>query len=163
FQPPSAGDPASIRRQWAAHHQDRSEALESQGLLGQALDENKIALTIDPDNATIQDQRKRLENRIENEVATQIELAAKLARVSPWEARRRFVAALALNPVSQGAFNGAREATTALEAQRIASATPIKAITHTVRPGETAGSVADLYYGDRSLGEAIEKANGLKP
>ena len=162
FQPPSTGDAVSIRRQWAAHHRDRSEALESRGLLGQALAESKIALTIDPDDATIQQQRKRLESRIENEVATQVQQGAKLAASSASEARRHFLAALALNPVSQAAFDGARETTTALEAQRIPSPTG-KVITHTVRPKETIGSIADLYYGDRSLGQVIEKENCLKP
>jgi len=162
FQPPSTGDAASIRQQWAAHHRERSEALESQGFLGQALDESKIALTIDPNNATVQEQRKRLESRIENEVATQVQLGAKLAGPSPSDARRRFLAALALNPVSQAAFDGARETTTALEAQRTASSTR-KVITHTVRSGETVGSIANLYYGERSLDKVIEKENGLKP
>jgi nucleoid-associated protein YgaU len=164
-EPPQLSSPSGVfssRQQWAARHRRISEALESRGLLGQALDESKIALTIDPADTTAQGQRKRLESRIENEVASQIQRGEKLAGSSPLEARRHYLAALALNPVSQAAFDAARAATAALEAQR--GAPPrVKALTHTVRPNETPGSLANLYYGDRSLGEVIEKANGLKP
>ena len=159
---PSPSGVLSVRQQWAARHRRISEALESRGLLGQALDESKIALTIDPADTTAQEQRKRLEGRIENEVASRIQRGEKLAGSSPLEARRHYLAALALNPVSQAAFDAAREAMAALEVQRGAPV-QVKALAHTVRPNETSGSLADLYYGDRSLGEVIEKANGLKP
>ena len=161
-QRPSPGEAQSVRQQWAARHDRSSEALELRGLLRQALDESKIALTIDPADTTAQERHKRLASRIENEVATRMQQGMKLAGSSPPEARRHFLAALALNPMSQAAFDAVREATPALEAPRIASP-PVKALTHTVRPNETPGSLADLYYGDRSLGEVIERANGLKP
>ena len=64
--------------------------------------------------------------------------------------------------MSQAAFDAVRAATPALEAQRTARP-PVKFLTHTVRPNETTASLADLYYGDRSLSEVIEKANGLQP
>src|SRR6185295_4811472 len=150
-QRPSPGEAQSVRQQWAARHDRSSEALELRGLLRQALDESKIALTIDPADTTAEERRKRLASRIENEVATRMQQGMKLVGSSPLEARRHFLAALALNPMSQAAFDAVREATPALEAPRIASS-PVKALTHTVRPNETPGSLADLYYGDRSLG-----------
>jgi len=159
---PSSTQASSIRQQWAARHLRSSEALESRGLLGQALEESKIALTIDPSSTTAQAQRKRLEGRIEQEVTARMEKGAKLASSSPAEAQRNFLAALALHPTSQAAFDAVRQATAALEVQR-AAAPVAKFITHTVRAKETVGSLADLYYGDRSLSEAIEKANGLAP
>lgn len=161
-QRPSPSESLSVRQRRAARHNRSSDALESRGLLGQALDERKIALTIDPADTTAQEQRKRLETRIENEVATRMERGAKLASSAPLEARRHFLAALALNPKSEAVFDAVRRTTPALEAQRI---TPpqVKSLTHTVGPNETAGSLADLYYGNRSLGEVIEKANGLSP
>src|SRR5215467_3547406 len=74
---PSATQASSIRQQWAARHLRNSEALESRGLLGQALEESKIALTIDPSSTTAQAQRKRLEGRIEQEVTARMEKGAK--------------------------------------------------------------------------------------
>jgi len=159
---PSSPQASSIRQQWATRHLRNSESLESHGLLVQALEESKIALTIDPASTTAQEQRKRLEGRIEQEVAARMEKGAKLASSSPAEAQRNFLAALALHPTSQAAFDAVRKATAALETQRVAPP-PAKFITHTVRAKETAGALADLYYGDRSLGEVIEKANGLAP
>jgi len=158
---PSRSETVSIQ-QWAARHQRNAEILESSGLLAQALDESKIALTVDPNGASAQAQRKRLESRIEDEVARRVEAGMKLTRASPSEAQRHFLAALSLNPTSQVAFEALRGVTATLETQRV---TPpvVKSITHTVRPDETPASLADLYYGDRSLGGLIEKANGLKP
>jgi len=161
-QPSSPSGTPSLRRQWAARHTGKSEELESRGLLRQALDESKIALTIDPTDTTAQEQRKRLESRIESGVAARMQQGQKLVQSSPPEARRHFLAALALNPMAQAPFEALRDAAPAVEAPRIA-APPGRSITHTVRPDETPGSLADLYYGDRSLGERIEKFNGLKP
>ncbi len=76
----------------------------------------------------------------------------RLARSSPVEAKRHFLAALALNPRSQAAFELLRN-----------EAAPVKSITHTVRSNESTGSLADLYYGDRSRSEIIEQTNGLQP
>ncbi len=159
--PLQSGTP-SLRRQWAARHIGKSEELQSRGLLRQALDESKIALTIDPADTTAQAQRRRLESRIESEVAARMQQAQKVAQASPLEARRHFLAALALNPSAQAPFEALRDAAPAVEAPRIV-ASPGRSITHTVRPDDTTGSLADLYYGDRSLGESIEKFNGLKP
>ena len=104
----SSSGALSIRQQWAARHDAKSEELESRGLLREALDESKIALTIDPADTTAQERRKRLENRIESEVATRVQQGLGLARSSPLEARRHFLAALALNPRSQAAFEPLR-------------------------------------------------------
>ena len=161
---PSPSDTLSIQ-QWAARHQRNAEILESNGLLAQALDESKIALTVDPDDASAQAQRKRLESRIEDEAARRIQAGIKLTRASPSEAQRHFLAALALNPTLQVAFEALREVTATLVPPSATLVPPsvVKSITHTVRPSETPASIAELYYGDRSLGDVIEKANGLKP
>src|SRR5215470_13855454 len=161
---PSPSDTLSIQ-QWAARHQRNAEILESNGLLAQALDESKAALTVDPDDASAQAQRKRLESRIEDEAARRIQAGMKLTRASPSEAQRHFLAALALNPTLQVAFEALRDVTATLVPPSATLVPPsvVKSITHTVRPNETSASIAELYYGDRSLGDVIEKENGLKP
>jgi hypothetical protein len=62
------------------------------------------------------------------------------------------LAALALDPTSQAAFDALRTAPP-----------PGKFFTHVVLAGDSCGSVADLYYRDRSRCENIELFNGLKP
>ena len=157
--PPQAPAPSlSIRQQWAARHNRNSEAFMSRGMLRQALDESKIALTIDPTDTTALTQQKQLESRIESEVAARMQQGGKVPGA---DGRRQFLAALALNPASATAFDAVRNSAPPPEAPRIA-AQPAKSLTHTVRPNETPSSLADLYYGDRSLAEVIERANGLK-
>ena len=145
------GEP-SLRERLAALHNDRSEQLESLGSLRQALDERKVALTINPADGVAQERRSRLENRIETEIAALMNEGLKLARRSPVEAGRHFLGALALNPTSQTAFEALQNAAPAA-----------RSLTHTVRLKDTAASLADLYYSDRSRSEIIEQANGLQP
>jgi peptidoglycan/xylan/chitin deacetylase (PgdA/CDA1 family) len=150
--PAGARRDLSPRERLAALHNDRAERLESVGSLRQAIDERTIALTIDPADSIAQERRKGLEDRIENAVAAHLLEGQRLARWSPTEASRHFLAALALNPTSHAAFEGLRNA-----------APPVRFLTHTVRPQDTLASLADLYYGDRSRADVIQEANRLQP
>ena len=161
--PASAGPPSpppgtagagrrSVREEMAARHNDRSEELESQGSLRQALDERDIALTIMPGDAHAQDRRRQLEDRIEKEVTVHMEEWRRAARRTPAAGDGHLLAALALDPTFRPAFDALRNATP-----------PVRFLTHTVRPQDTVASLADLYYGDRSRADAIEEANGLAP
>jgi len=148
--PPPPPDP---RAPLVARHRERAEALERDGELRRALDEWKIALTIDPGDAAAGLALKALEGRIERAVAEKIEGGrAALARGVQAEARRQFLAALALDPSNRVAFqalqNEARDA---------------EFINHTVRQGDTLQSLAQRYYGDRSRSEVIWETNQLPP
>ena len=138
----------SPRERLAAPHNARSEELEARGQLYQALEERKIALTIDPDSRLANERREKLESRMDAEVAARVQEGTKLAGSSPQESRRQLLAALALNPFSRQAFNGLRGT---------------KFLSHTVRRGETTASLADLYYGDGSRADLIEQENNLVP
>jgi peptidoglycan/xylan/chitin deacetylase (PgdA/CDA1 family) len=140
-----------LRERLAAPHNEGRQP-ESLGSLRQALDECKVALTINPADGVAQERRRRLENRIETKVALLMNEGLKLARRSPAEAGRHFLGALALDPMSQAAFEALQNAAPA-----------VRSLTHTVRLKDTIASLADLYYGDRSRGEIIEQANGLQP
>jgi peptidoglycan/xylan/chitin deacetylase (PgdA/CDA1 family) len=142
----------SSRAELAAAHTERSASFESRGQLRQALQECQIALTIDPGDAAARGRRDQLATRIESAVAGHIAEGQKLARSSPRRASGRFLAALALDPASQMAFDALRDAVAAT-----------RFLTHTVKPNDTATSLADLYYGDRSRAALIEEANGLQP
>ncbi len=139
------------RDRLAASHNERSEQLEKRGLLRQALEERGIALTINPGDRRAQDAQKRLEGRIAHDVAGLLqEGRALLDRGLLGEAQQRFLTALSLEPTNRRAFetlqNEVRE---------------VMFITHTVRPGETCVSLAELYYGDRLRCEVIAETNRM--
>jgi tetratricopeptide (TPR) repeat protein len=135
----------------AAAHNERSEQLEQQGRLRQALEERLVALTINPRDRKAQDAQKRLAGRIAQETAALAqEGRALVGRGLLGEAQQRLLAALSLAPTNRAAFetlqNDVRE---------------VMSIAHTVRAGDTCASLAELYYGDRLRCEVIAETNRL--
>jgi peptidoglycan/xylan/chitin deacetylase (PgdA/CDA1 family) len=152
-QPPSSSAPSATwpRERIVAFHSERAETLERWGRLRQALDERLIVLTIDPSDRRAQEASKRLTARIGREVTNLVgEGRAVLGRGLLGLARQRLLAALALDPTNRTAFetlkNDVREVTF---------------IAHTIRPGDTLASIAELYYGDRFRAEVIAETNRL--
>jgi tetratricopeptide (TPR) repeat protein len=134
-------------------HQDRALALERDGYLRQALNEWKIARTLDPNDAAVREGQARVQARIEGLAAERInEGRAALARGSHVEAQRRLLAALALDPAN-------RTALTTLQTE----VRDVEFLTHTVRAGDTLAALAERYYGDRSRSEVIWETNQLPP
>jgi len=153
--PPAAPAPAAplARERLAAPHNEASERLEKAGDLRRALDERKIALTIDPEDRKAQEARRRLEQRIQRGVAQRLdEGRAALARGAYVEARRRLLAALALDPTNARAQEALRN-----------EAPEMETVNHTVRGAETLASIAQQYYGDSARAEVIADANNLTP
>jgi tetratricopeptide (TPR) repeat protein len=154
--PPPAAPPVpppSPRQELAGQHREQARKLEAEGQLRRARDEWKIALTIAPDDAVARDGLRALEGRIEREVTARIqEGRAALSRGVTAEARRKFLAALALDPTSKAAFHALQEEVREPEY-----------IAHTVRPGDTLASLAQRYYGDRARSEVIAETNQLTP
>jgi tetratricopeptide (TPR) repeat protein len=143
----------SARTRLAAPHNEQAERLEQSGQLRPALDERRIALTIDPMDAATQAAATRLESLIERGVAGRIEDGrAALARGSHAEARRRFLAALVLDPNGRAAFD-------ALQTE----VRDIEFITHVVRQGDTLAGLGQRYYNDRTRAEVIGETNELNP
>jgi tetratricopeptide (TPR) repeat protein len=68
------------------------------------------------------------------------------------EARRHFLAVLAMDPSNQAAF-------TALQTD----VKEIRFVPHTVKAGETLATIAERYYGDRARSEVIWETNQLPP
>ncbi|HSL47419.1 MAG TPA: LysM peptidoglycan-binding domain-containing protein [Candidatus Deferrimicrobiaceae bacterium] len=150
---PAAG-PASVARDpLAARHRQQAEALERDGQLRRAAEEWRIVLTITPGDARARESLLALQARIDRTVAEQLDEGRKaLARGVHVEARRRFLAALALDPSNRAAFDALQSDTREVEF-----------ITHTVRAGDTLSALAQRYYGDRSRGEVIWETNHLPP
>src|SRR5262245_5730510 len=135
----------------AAAHNDRSDQLEKQGRLRQALEERLIALTINPRDRKAQDAQKRLEGRITQDSAALVqEGKALLGRGLVSEAQQRLLVALSLDPTNRAAFETLQN-----EVREVLS------IVHTVRAGDSCASLAELYYGDRLRCEVIAEMNRL--
>lgn len=150
---PPSPVPPSPRQLLAAARRDRAEALERAGHLRRALDEWKIALTIDPGDALAQEGRRRLEARLERAIAERFGQGREaLAKGDHLEARRHFLAVLALDPGHAAAFAALQN-----------EVKEIRFVPHTVRGGETLASIAERYYGDRARAEVIWETNQLPP
>ncbi|HTK90646.1 MAG TPA: LysM peptidoglycan-binding domain-containing protein [Verrucomicrobiae bacterium] len=145
--------PPTARQELAAKARGEAERLEREGELRRALDQWKIALLIDPKDQVARDGQTRLEGRIEQGVTQRInEGRAALQRGSHVEARRRFLAALAMDPFNKTAFDALQN-----------DVREVEFLSHTVRAGETLASIAQRYYGDRSRSEVIWETNQLPP
>jgi tetratricopeptide (TPR) repeat protein len=151
---PKATGPTPIARDpLAARHRQQAEALERDGQLRRAAEEWKIVLTITPTDARARESLRALQARIGQLVAERIDEGRKaLARGVQVEARRKLLAALALDPSSPAAFEALQNDTREVEF-----------ISYTVRAGDTLSSLAQRYYGDRSRSEVIWETNQLPP
>ena len=155
--PPVVTAPApalpSPRQQLASGHRDRARQLERSGDLRQALDEWKIALTIDPADQAAQDGRRQLQARLERAIAERTTQGREaLAKGEHLEARRHFLAVLAMDPANQAAFSALQN-----------DVKEIRFVPHTVKAGETLAMIAERYYGDRGRSEVIWETNQLPP
>jgi tetratricopeptide (TPR) repeat protein len=150
---PGAGSAPTARDPLAARHRQQAEALERDGQLRRAAEEWKIALAIAPGDARTRESLRALQARIDQAVAERLDEGRKaLARGVHVEARRKFLAALALDPFNRPAFDALQSDTREVEF-----------LTHTVRAGDTLTALAQRYYGDRSRGEVIWETNQLPP
>jgi tetratricopeptide (TPR) repeat protein len=150
---PAAGPAPVPRDPLAARHRQQAEALERDGQLRRAAEEWKIALAIAPDDARARESSRALQARIDRAVTEHLDEGRKaLARGVHVEARRKFLAALAVDPFNRAAFDALQSDTREVEF-----------ITHTVRAGDTLTALAQRYYGDRSRGEVIWETNHLPP
>jgi tetratricopeptide (TPR) repeat protein len=99
----------------------------------------------------LREGKTRLSARIEQGVTEQTDAArAALSRKAYLEARRHFLAVLALDPGNVTAFEGLRY-----------EVKEVRFVTHTIRRGDSLGSIAQRYYGDRSRSEVIWEMNQL--
>ena len=147
----TSGGASSGRHTLAEAQRANAEALERDGALRAALDAITVALTVEPDDRGLRESKARLQARIEQSVAEQTNAArAALSRKAYLEARRHFLAVLALDPANATAFDGLRN-----------EVKEVRFVTHTIRQGDSLGSIAQRYYGDRSRSEVIWEMNQL--
>jgi tetratricopeptide (TPR) repeat protein len=134
-------------------YRDKATDLAAKGRLREALENWRVALTIDPKDAIAIDESRKLEERIKQTAGERLARGQEsLKRGAHLEARGHFLAVLALDPANRDAFN-------ALQNQ----VREVRQINHTVRAGESLASIAQQYYGDRSRSEVIWETNQLPP
>jgi tetratricopeptide (TPR) repeat protein len=110
-------------------------------------------MTIDPTDTAARDGRRRLEARLERSIGERLGQGREaLGKGDHLEARRHFLAVLAMDPANQAAF-------TALQSD----VKEIRFVPHTVKAGETLATIAERYYGDRARSEVIWETNQLPP
>ncbi len=144
---------APPRAEMVSAHRERARTLERDGHLRAALLEWKVARTIDPDDTEARAEQAKLEARIQRRVAERLaEARAAAARGVHVEARRKLMSVLALDPENAAAAAMLR-----------GSGREGEFVTHTVRAGETLGTIAERYYSDRSRSEVIWETNRLPP
>jgi tetratricopeptide (TPR) repeat protein len=145
--------PLSPRQQLAAGHKDKARRLERSGDLRQALDEWKIALTIDPADQDAQAGQRQLQARMDRSITERLTQGREaLEKGDHLEARRHFLAVLAVDPANQVAFSALQN-----------EVKEIRFVPHTVKAGETLATISERYYGDRSRSEVIWETNQLPP
>jgi tetratricopeptide (TPR) repeat protein len=134
-----------------APHRDKAAQLEAQGNLRDALNEWKVALTINPKDPLSLEGKQKTEERIKAAVDEALTRGREaLKRGIQLEAQRYFLRVLALEPSNKVAFDALQN-----------EAKQIRVLSHTVRRGETLSSIAELYYRDRSRSEVIWETNQL--
>jgi tetratricopeptide (TPR) repeat protein len=150
---PARPAPPALREQLVARHNARSQDFERRGDLQRALQERRIALTIDPEDRTARQGLTRLLALTERRVAERMRQGrAALGRDAYGEARRHFLAVLVLDPKNRQAFEALQQEVREGDV-----------IVHTVKAGETLASLAQRYYGDPSRAEVIFETNRLSP
>ncbi len=99
------------------------------------------------------DGRRQLEARLERTVTERLGQGKDaLAKGDNLEARRHFLAVLAMDPTNQAAFSAIQN-----------DVKEIRFVPHTVKAGETLATIAERYYGDRARSEVIWETNQLPP
>src|SRR5215470_10744883 len=149
--PTMGTQPTSPVEALVAPHRQKAATLESQGDLREALNEWKVALTINPRDSISREAKEKIEERINQAIAAALSRGREaLKRRVQVEARRYFLTVLALDPANRIAFELLQNETK-----------EIQLLNHTVRKGETLASIAELYYRDRSRSEVIWETNQL--
>jgi tetratricopeptide (TPR) repeat protein len=152
---PSGPAPAAPtpRQKLAGGHVDRARQLERSGDLRQARDEWKIALTIDPQDQAARDGLRQIDARLEQTISARLAQGRDaLGKGDNLEARKHFLAVLAMDPFNQAAFSALQN-----------DVKEIRFVPYVTKAGDTLATIAERYYGDRSRSEVIWETNQLPP
>jgi tetratricopeptide (TPR) repeat protein len=132
---------------------EQAQAYESQGNLVEALEQFKLAQTIAPDDAVVNEGVGRLEKQLNDLAETHYRAGLRFRDKGKWElAKKEFLKALRFNPEHQKAA--------AMLQQRQPKASR-NYITHQIAPGESISKLALTYYGDYKKYHHIANFNNM--
>ena len=138
----------------AAQYITQARQLEEQGDLTGALEQYKLALTVDPENAPAEENRARLHQKLMQLADERYQLGMKYHSQGKYSlARKEFLTALKFNPDHPDAPK--------MLVSRKPDETP-KYTFHVVKPGESLSMIAKTYYGDYKKWDTIARFNNLE-
>jgi len=133
---------ADDKTKLAGEYVARARQQESQGDLVEALESYKLALTVDPADATAQAKQAEVEKKLNLLAAESYKQGAELQRMGKYaQARQKLLTAVRYKPDYP-------EAVEMLKAERLDSQQVRTFFPHVMKPGELLAHVAERYYRD---------------
>ncbi|MBR9987307.1 MAG: hypothetical protein KFF68_15495, partial [Desulfosarcina sp.] len=131
----------------------QAQAYESQGNLVEALEQYKLAQTIDPDEPVIIDEINRLEKKLNDLAETHYRAGIRFRDKGKWDlAKKEFLKALRYRPDH-------KQAAAMLQQRQPEGESAF--ITHEITPGESISKLALKYYGDYKKYHHIVNFNNM--
>lgn len=144
--------PAQLAEEYTA----KAQNYESQGNLVEALEQYKLALTVDPENLLAKEKSTVIEQELHKKAEEHYQIGLKFYSQGQYrEARKEFLTALRYNP--EHAETKDKLTSTKKEIEQVTSY-----IVHTLQPDETIATLADKYYGDYRKFHLIAEYNEME-
>jgi tetratricopeptide (TPR) repeat protein len=148
------GKTSTPNPQLAEKYFQKGQWYEKTDALPKALEQYKLALTVDPGNVQAQKSKERLTERMNRLANARYYLGMKYYRQGKYElARNAFLSALKYQPDHPGASN--------MLAARPTDKVPEYTI-HIVKKGESLSTIAKTYYGDYKKYAVIARYNNIQ-
>jgi tetratricopeptide (TPR) repeat protein len=134
----------------------KAQELEAQGDLVKALEQYKVALTVDPENQMAKEKVGQLESKLGELAEKHYQDGVAFRRKGEYNrAQQEFLTALRYNPNHSEARKMLQER--AIEPQQVKGY-----VLHTIQPDESLSMVAKKYYGDYKKFQIIAEYNQLE-
>jgi len=149
--------PAVKRRpDLAEQYTAKAAEYEARGDLIEALEQYRLAVTVDPENQLAQEKSVEIEQELNERAEKHYEAGLEFHQKGQYgEARKEFLMALRCNPDHAEAKDMLTSASKEIEQVR-------RFIPHIIQPGETISTLADRYYGDYRKFHLIAEYNELE-
>ena len=144
--------PAQLAEEYTA----KAKAYEAQGDMVEALEQYKLALTVDPENQLAKEKSTTIGLKLNQTAQEHYLIGLKFYNQGQYrEARKEFLTALRYNPEHAEAKD--KLTATKKEVEQVT-----RYIVHTLQPNETISTLADKYYGDYRKFHLIAEYNELE-
>ena len=143
------------KAQLSQEYLSKAQENEKQGRLVEALEQYKLALTVDPKNQLAQEKSTSIERELNKMAEEHYQIGLRFySRGRYSEARKAFLTALRYNPDHAGAKD---KLTARKELEQVK-----RYIVHTIQPDESISTLAQKYYGDYRKFHLIAEYNELE-